>query len=561
MTPPPPTEPLTADMLAQYAYCPRRMHLMYVDGLWDNNLYTDQGRSTHARTDSRDDPLPSLSADGDDEPVAARSVMLTNEVLGLTAKPDLIEAEGTTATPIETKRGTVPRTPQQTYEPERVQLMAQALLLRAHGFECHEGMVYYATSRRRVSVPMDAELEARTRQIMTEVQHLLASRSPTPPPPLDDSPKCFGCSLAGICLPDETRLLAAIAPADTPPPDIRRLYPARDDALPLYVQEQGARVGKSGESLHVSQGTAKLGEFPLKDVSQLVLCGNVSATAQCLHLLCERGIPVVHLSMGHWFYGITAGHGLKNSYDRAAQFAVAADESRCLRFAREFVRAKAQNQRTLLRRNTSEPVEAALADMKRLIASLDRCDNLDSLLGIEGSLAAVYFQNFSAMLQPGPVREAFSPACRNRRPPRDPLNALLSFGYAMLAKETTVALMAQGLDPWWGLYHRPRHGRPALALDLMEEFRPLVVDSAVITALNTGRFGPDDFVVGPAGCAMKDKARKTLIQAYEQRLDQLLTHPVFEYRCSWRAVVRVQAKLLAKALRGEIAEYTGITTR
>ena len=138
---------------------------------------------------------------------------------------------------------------------------------------------------------------------------------------------------------------------------------------------------------------------------------------------------------------------------------------------------------------------------------------------------------------------------------------MLSFGYALLAKETSIALLAEGLDPHWGFLHRPRHGRPALALDLMEEFRPLVVDSAVLSAINNGMVAPGDFVTTPAGCAMKDSARKALIRAYEMRLDQMITHPVFDYRCSWRAVIRVQAKLLAKALRGEIPAYAGITTR
>jgi CRISPR-associated endonuclease Cas1/CRISPR-associated protein Cas4 len=533
------------------------MHLMYVDERWGDNLYTDQGRSIHARTDAEDDPLPIPATDGGDpEPIIARSVMLTDEALGLTAKPDIVEAAGNAATPVEIKRGRVPPTLQHTYEPERVQLMAQTLLLRAHGFVCEQGVVYYASSRRRIQVPMDTDLEARTRHLIAEAR--VAAQHTEPPPPLTDSPKCVGCSLAGICLPDETNLLTSEEKA---PADIRRLYPARDDALPLYVQEQGARVGKSGDALVVEKGPAKLGQFPLKDVSQLALCGNVSISAQCLHLLCERGIPVVHLSVGHWFYGVTTGIGLRNAYDRAAQFAAAADDGRRLALARAFVRAKAQNQRTFLRRNTTADIEAPLDEMRRLIVRLDACADTDEIMGVEGSIAAVYFANWSGLLTEGAARDAFSPTSRNRRPPKDPVNAMLSFGYALLAKETTVALLSEGLDPYWGFLHRPRHGRPALSLDLMEEFRPLVVDSAVLTAINTGMVAISDFVTSPAGCAMKDNARKALIRAYELRLDQMVTHPIFDYRCSWRAIIRVQAKLLAKALRGEIPEYTGITTR
>lgn len=549
-------DPLPVRMVNEYAYCPRLFHLMFVSERWDDNLYTEQGRSAHARVDDAADPLPPTPADPDEPPVVARSVALGSETLGLSGKLDLLEVADGQAVPIDTKRGRVPPTPQKSYEPERVQLMCQGLLLREHGHASDYGMLYFAEARRRVRVDFTEELEARTRHLISEAR--ACSQRADPPPPLTDSPKCVGCSLAGICLPDETNLLAG---AEKEPADIRRLYPARDDALPLYVQEQGARVGKSGDALTVEKGPAKLGRFPLKDVSQLALCGNVSISASCLHLLCERGIPVIHLSVGHWFYGITAGIGLRNAYDRAAQFAAAADDGRRLAFARAFVCAKAQNQRTFLRRNTTADLEAPLAEMRRLIARLDACADTDELMGVEGSIAAIYFTNWGSLLAEGAARDAFSPSSRNRRPPKDPINAMLSFGYALLAKETTVALLAEGLDPYWGFMHRPRHGRPALALDLMEEFRPLVVDSAVLSAINTGMVTATDFVTSMAGCAMKDCARKALIRAYELRLDQMVTHPIFDYRCSWRAVIRVQAKLLAKTLRGEIPEYTGITTR
>lgn len=555
MPDPPANEPLPVRMLNEYAYCPRLFHLMHVDGRWDDNLYTEEGRAVHRRIDAEDDPLPAPATGGDAPPVIVRSVSLGSETLGLSGKLDLVETAGDIAVPVETKRGHVPDNPLHCYEPERVQLMAQALLLREHGFACTQGLLYFAAARRRVNVVLDETLEARTRFLLAEAH--AATRRTDPPSPLDDSPKCNGCSLAGICLPDETLALRA----DNKPPDVRRLFPARDDALPLYVQEQGARVGKSGESLQVSKGTTTLDSFPLKDVSQLVLCGSIGLSAQCLHLLCERGIPVVHLSMGHWFYGITVGQGLRNAYDRAAQFAVAADSGRCLAFAKAVVKAKARNQRTLLRRNAGGTVHTALVAMARETKRIDASDSVESLLGIEGSLAAVYFGHWAALLRGGELGSTFSFVSRNRRPPRDPVNAMLSFGYALLAKECTVALLAEGLDPWWGLYHRPRHGRPALALDLMEEFRPLIADSAVITAINTGMVARGDFVIAAAGCAMKPAARKALIQAYEGRLDQLLTHPVFGYRCSWRAVIRLQARLLTKWLRGDIPLYQGIVTR
>lgn len=188
-----------------------------------------------------------------------------------------------------------------------------------------------------------------------------------------------------------------------------------------------------------------------------------------------------------------------------------------------------------------------------------RASDLGALLGCEGLGAAAYFRSFAFMLR-SPIGD-FAFSARNRRPPKDPVNAMLSFAYALLAKEVTVAIAAEGLDPWWGLYHQPRHGRPSLALDLMEEFRPLVADSVVISAINNGMVAPGDFVHEAGACAMKASARKAVIRAFELRLDQLVTHPRFDYRCSWRQIMVLQARLFGKWLRGELPEYAGMTTR
>lgn len=551
---------VTADMLAQLAYCPRRFHLVYVEGRWADNAFTDEGRFIHRRVDEKDSALPDAK-DHPDAPRVSRSVTLTDDVLGLHGKLDLAETgvvEGvSTAVPVETKRGRAPDKEDGPWEPERVQLMAQGLLLRANGFACTEGVVYYAASRRRVTVPFDAALEQRTRSFLDQVRSRLEHPGGELPAPLQDSPKCTGCSLAGICLPDETTALRDI---DATEP-ARRFFPARDDALPLYVQEQGSSVGKEGEGLYVSRSKERLVQVHLKDVSQLVLCGAISVSAAATNMLCEAGVPIVHLSMGHWFYGITAGIGLRNAFDRAAQFRLAAERDFCVGFAREVVKGKLANQRTLLRRNGA----AAPGDLNVLAVCAERADEqreLETLLGVEGTGAAAYFRNFATMVRPkaGPT-PAFDFERRNRRPPRDPINAMLSFGYAMLAKECTVALLGVGLDPYWGFYHQPRHGRPALALDLMEEFRPLVVDSALITAVNTGMVTATDFVVSAAGCALTDTGRKAFIRAYEARLDQLATHPVFDYRCSWRRLIAMQAQLLARLVRGDITTYPGMTTR
>ncbi len=588
-------DPLPVRMLNEYAYCPRLFHFMHVEGRWADNVYTVQGRHAHRRVDKLDHILPEADAgsptvsqtqegtssrqadpassgsspapdepsrdEGDEPPVVTRSVPLSSDRLGLTAKLDLVATAGDEAVPVETKRGRVPDVPERCYEPERVQLMAQGLLLREHGYQCDHGVLYFVGSRTRVDVPFTADLEARTLHLIAQARQ--AAQSTCLPDPLEDSPKCNGCSLSGICLPDETLTLRHVPPDPATPnqPYVRRLYPARDDALPLYVQEQGASVGKTGENLVVRKQKQELARARLKDVSQLVLCGNISVTAQTVHLLCEAGIPIVHLSRGHWFFGLTHGITLRNAYDRAAQFRTAADPARCLKLARAFVTAKGSNQRTLLRRNASTSTTEAADDMARLLTQVESATSLDQLLGLEGSLAACYFRLFATMLKPRDFDAQWDFQHRNRRPPRDPVNALLSFAYALLVKECTVALLSEGLDPWWGFYHQPRHGRPALALDLMEEFRPIVADSAVISAINTGMVARNDFTMSASACMLNDTGRKALIRAFEARLDHLVTHPVFDYRCAWRAVIRLQARLLARWLRGDVPEYVGMITR
>jgi CRISPR-associated protein Cas1 len=150
---------------------------------------------------------------------------------------------------------------------------------------------------------------------------------------------------------------------------------------------------------------------------------------------------------------------------------------------------------------------------------------------------------------------------RNRRPPRDPVNALLSLAYSLLAKDLTIVLQAVGFDPFLGFYHRPRYGRPALALDLMEEFRPLVADSVVLNAVNTGVIQRGDFVGRGGAVSLGHAGRGRFLRVYERRMDELVTHPVFGYRISYRRVLEVQARLLGRFLAGEIPEYPGFQTR
>jgi CRISPR-associated protein Cas1 len=203
-----------------------------------------------------------------------------------------------------------------------------------------------------------------------------------------------------------------------------------------------------------------------------------------------------------------------------------------------------------------------LRDLKEDVRRASQADRLDGLLGIEGTAAYRYFRAFAQMLR-GAESEVgvFDFSERNRRPPRDPVNALLSLAYSMLAREWAVVLHTVGFDPYLGFYHQPRYGRPALALDLMEEFRPLIADSLVLTVVNSGEMRGEHFVHGLGAVALTASGRRRFIEAYERRMGQEITHPVFGYRISYRRVLEVQARLLARHLNGEIPQYPSFTTR
>jgi len=383
-----------------------------------------------------------------------------------------------------------------------------------------------------------------------------------PPPPLVDSPKCPRCSLVGICLPDETNLLRGLPDGDR----VRRLVPARDDALPLYVQSPGAKVGRSGAELMVETRDGEKRSVRISDTSHAALFGAVQISSQAVQELCDHGISIVYLSSGGWFYGMTRGMDHKHVDLRRRQFAAAASAERSLQLARRFVGVKIRNCRTIIRRNANALPARGLERLKELVTKAEAAASLESLLGIEGTAARLYFEAYGDML--GPPQDEGAPATltfdfdgRNRRPPRDPVNSLLSLGYALLAKDLTIALQAVGFDPYLGFYHQPRYGRPALALDVMEEFRPLIVDSVVLSAVNTGAVKLPDFLRRGGAVTLTQAGRGKFLRAYERRMDEEISHPIFGYRISYRRTLEVQIRLLARFLTGEIDEYPPFATR
>ncbi len=562
---------LPARMVNEYQYCARLAYLEWVQSEWSESSETVEGRYAHRRVDRPTGDLPRAGAgdttegsasitDADEDEqqrIHARSITLSAARLGLIARLDLVEGEGESVTPVDYKRGKRPHIPRGAYDPERVQLCVQGMILEENGYTCEQGELYFVQSKERVRVVFDDELRALTRNAIEGLRMIAAGGQI--PPPLIDSPKCSRCSLVGICLPDEVNFLRT---AQTPP---RPLIVARDEALPLYIQARGAKVSKKGEVLEISIEDQKVQSVRLIDVSQLVLLGQVYVTTPTLHALMWREIPVSWHSFGGWFMGQTIGTGHKNVEVRTAQYRASFDPWVCLRLAKGLVIAKIQNQKTLLRRNwkhgemRQDLVDGFQHDVRRA----QRANDLAELLGAEGNSAARYFGEFSAML--GQVDEsgalAFNFETRNRRPPTDPVNTMLSYAYSMLVRAWSVALTAAGFDCYRGFYHQPRYGRPALSLDMMEPFRPLIADSSVIQAINNGEVRPSDFLRVAGSVALTEAGRKRFIATFERRLSQEITHPLFGYRLSYRRLLELQARLLARYLLGELSEYPNFTTR
>ncbi len=598
---------LPARMLNEFTYCPRLFYYEHVEGIFVHNLETIEGAIQHKRVDAKEDELPPAEELLErDKPVRMRSVSLSSERYGVLAKMDLVETDGESVVPVDYKRGG-PCEGQdgslEAWDTDRIQLAVQALILRDNGYRCEEAVVYYAKTKQRVRIEIDDEL---INCVYRTVEQARSTMEGSIPPPLVDSPKCPRCSLVGICLPDETNCCLGQEPSESDlvqltlfdveqhqvrvedkkplQEDIRRLVPARDDLKPLYLNTPGLHVGKSGRVLKIKEKQKVVQEVRINEICQLNLMGNIQLSTQAIQTLCQAEIPIAYFSMGGWFYGVTHGLGVKNIFLRREQFRLADVPGFCLRLARALIAGKIRNQRTLLQRNHVEPPRRALVQMKCMQEDAERASSPEQLLGIEGNAARVYFENFSGMLKVqdkqtaatesqtsdhaegqgsrnGAMDFTFDFQGRNRRPPKDPVNALLSLAYSLLAKDLTVTAQVIGFDPYLGYFHQPRFGRASLALDLMEPFRPLIADSAVLSAINTRMVTAEDFVRAGDSVALAPNGRKKFFRAYEQRMDALVTHPMFGYRVNYRRILEIQARLLARLLTGELSEYPVFTTR
>lgn len=585
--------PMPVRRLHNFIYCPRLFYFQWVENIFQENADTVAGSHVHRNVDS-----PSKLEDpkeiGLPEGSKLRSLRLESEALGLIGVVDVVEGGPDGPEIIDYKKGSARRDAEGeriAKEPDAMQVGAHAMLLKEYGVDAVRGAIYYAADKRRVPVELTEELFAKVRKAIEDARTVAASGHC--PPPLKNDARCLYCSAYPVCLPNESlwwakrrkttapegqmsfsflglpedtvrdRILDALDfAAESSQKDSPTLQPPRpggDDSEVLVVQTPGAQIGQRGDQLVVSVKGEDIRKLPGHQVRAIYCYGAVQVTAQAAETCLELGIDVSYFSPAGRFLGLLRGLPASGVDARRGQYRLFELPGVRLQLAREVIRAKIHNQRVMLMRNGDVP-DRVVQLMASFRDATETARDMTSLLGMEGNAAALYFEQFESMLK---QREdwKFDWRGRNRRPPRDPVNALLSLGYSMLAKELTGVCHAVGLDPFLGFMHQPRYGRPALALDLMEEFRPLVADSVAISLINRGELGPEDFIRSANGTFLNDHGRKPFWEAWFRRLDAEVSHPEFSYKMAYRRMLEVQARQLWRFVRGEALTYHGFVTR
>ncbi|MBQ3525860.1 MAG: CRISPR-associated endonuclease Cas1 [Akkermansia sp.] len=540
--------------LHNYVYCPRLFYLQWVENIFVPNEDTIMGSALHKRVDDSS----RLRAEAlTEEGGTLRSLQLSSDGLGISGVVDILEKqEDGHICLLDYKKGSPAKGMSGEWvvkENDAIQLAAYALLLNEAGVKVDSAAIYYAQIKKRVYLELNESLFQNFYRYLKEARRI--SEIQDCPPPLCDA-RCLSCSAYPVCLPFESRFWASkkTEAVDLPP---RAPMPDYDDGELLVVQNREASVGVQGGEIEVRLNGETVSKHPIHQLASVSLYGAIQISAQAQQLLLEHDIPLAWFSPAGRFIGLAHGLGSSGVEARMGQTHLWMSPERRLYIASAIVRAKIHNQRVLLMRNGNAD-NKVLTRLAELRDSAEQQSSLASLRGIEGSAASLYFAHFSSMLKVG---LGFSFDGRNRRPPMDPVNALLSFAYSSLVKELTGIALSTGLDPFLGFFHSPRYGRPALALDMMEEFRPLIADSTVLSLLNRGEVAPEDFVLTARGVFLKDSARRQFWRAWTRRMDTAVSHPQFSYKMSYRRMLSVQMLQFRRFCRGDIQTYYPFTTR
>lgn len=556
---------LSVHSLHALAYCERLFFLEEVERVRvaDERVYA--GRTLHAR----------IERDETDEVVP---YSFESEKYSLIGKVDCIRKRDGQIIPYEHKRGKSARSADdnkpQVWASDRLQIIAYALLVEEQiGENVAEGRVRYHADNVTVRVPIDDDARLFFENSLSRAKQLQISIER--PAVCSNERLCVKCSLAPVCLPEEARLaerhdaenltddvesyeqiirnnFSAESEVETAQPKVERLFPAIDDRKALHILTNGAKVGRKGDRLEIwSPETDEKESYPVHEIGQIVLHGFAQISTQALRLCADKDLGVHWISYGGRYMGTwTSRHG--SVQRRIRQYKALTNDDFCLALAKRLVEAKVRSQLSFLLRASRESgrevedVKNSISGIRKLLSPLNRAASIDALRGYEGSVGASYFKALPYLIT-DKAGELMKPEGRNRRPPKDRCNALLSYGYALLLKDITNAILVVGLDPCLGFYHTPRSQAQPLALDLMELFRVALVDLPVIASINRRQWDEtEDFTIAGNQVWLSDAGRKKFIQIYERRKADQWKHPVIGYSLSYSRHLELEVRLLEK---------------
>lgn len=516
-------EQISISAINAYLYCPVRFYLEYVQGQFLSNEHVAEGRYLGEATKQS-----SQTKDWKKRP----HILVCSDKLGIFGVLDEVIVTQGSVRIVEKKKGNA----QAPFKNDVLQLLAYMVCYaESFGVELDRirGVLVYLESQKNFEVEPSKELVAELEETIKAMNRVFES----PPQPIYHDKRCKPCSLLTMCMPVDGVLQ-------------RRVMPRSVEAVPLFVSTQGSYVSRFGDSVQVTQSGERQATLHSSTLSSIYLFGSVQVSTQALHLLSQRGIPAVFTDSLGRFKGVFYSGTSKNLVLRLKQYELYRDEERKFALAKRIVYGKLKNQLYVLRRKSLCPRTEAIR-LQKLLDSLEDCEGIPELVGLEGLFANEYFTLLG---------EAFDREWqfdgRNRRPPKDPINAALSFGYTILHNVVLSMVVGVGLDPLLGVLHRERYGRFSLVLDLMEEFRPILVDQLVVSLVNTKQMRKSDFVEAIDGAyVFKDRGKKRFITRFRDRLMTQHYHPLLKSSVEYMRIIEAQVRIFAKCVLRELPVY------
>lgn len=528
------------------SYCERLFYLEEVEELRvaDHSVY--EGRTLHDTELDR----------------SWQRLELASESWGIHGKADFARYREGKLVAVEHKKGRSKG--DAAWDTDILQVTAYAVLLEEHfGRPVPEGRIRYHATNKTVRVTVDDAARNRLRAAVTRAREL--SRTLQRPPVTDNENLCAKCSLAPVCLPEESRLAAALsaveeAAADLPAP--RRLFPKNDARRALHVVDRDAVVKRSGLQFVVRTVTGESRKYPGMDVGAIILHGSAQITSQAVHFAAANDIAVHWVSGGGSYVGgVAPPAGVQR---RLRQYQALQDRELRMRLSRRVVHAKIENQMRFIARQSrtrhvGADVKTSLKTIRIQAGQVPQCAGADALRGSEGMAARAYFSALGLLVNPKQEHMRFNG--RSRRPPRDGFNAALSFGYGLLYREVMAAIIAVGLDSTVGFFHTPRTAAHPLALDLMELFRTTLWDMPLVASINRRQWTEQHVVASRNQVWLSDDGKRLAVNLFEQRKQESWKHPALSYSLSYARAIELEARLLEKEWSGEEGVFARMRLR